>query len=117
MVTAEGRGEIGRRYRMTQIIEEGASDEPPLEAPVVDIEVAGHTPGKLDIVIGTVRRSLRYATCVEPRWSDSGQEVLRFVDNSHRAPEASGGAGSGQSVAPLDGAVLAVRATEGQHIR
>ena len=62
-------------------------------------------------------RDVESAVRNEQLWIDDGQQVLRFLDTSHRAVEASGGAGSGRSVAPLDGAVLAVRATEGQPIK
>ena len=57
--------------------------------------------------------SLRDASRV---WLADAGDVLVFQDETHAAPTAAAGAGSGQIRAPMDGAVLEVRCQEGDRV-
>lgn len=113
MVTAEGRGEVGWRYRMTETLD-GQWDD--TEAPFVDIEVLQERPGRLEVILDSVRSSLRYANSEDQLWIDDGRQVRRFVDVTHQAADV-GGAVSGRTLAPLDGVVIGVRVQEGEPVK
>jgi geranyl-CoA carboxylase alpha subunit len=66
----------------------------------------------LVVVSGGVRRRLSYWSDGDELWLDDGY-CYRFYDYSQRPAQRSGTAGTGRLVAPLDGAVVELRAVEG----
>ncbi|MBA3979394.1 MAG: 3-methylcrotonyl-CoA carboxylase [Alcanivorax sp.] len=67
-------------------------------------------------VIDGLQRDLASLRHDHTLWLDDQGTVLTFRDETHAAPAAAAGAGSGQIRAPMDGAVLEVRCQDGDRV-
>ncbi|MCH8544714.1 MAG: acetyl/propionyl/methylcrotonyl-CoA carboxylase subunit alpha [Alcanivorax sp.] len=90
--------------------------------------------GTLDITVGDQQHSVRLdahghsievdGVLRQPAWYQDGQQlwlddaghVFSISDETHAPPATTAGAGTGQIRAPMDGAVLEVRCTEGDRV-
>jgi geranyl-CoA carboxylase alpha subunit len=119
-VTAAGRGAMGRRYLVTSV--EG--DVPTGQAPAdqaaeplrVELEVVGHQPGLVEVIVAGVRRRLRYAADDHELWIDDGTTVRSYTNTTHLPVELGRASASGRLVAPLDGEVIGIRVAEGDEV-
>jgi len=101
-VAALGAGSLGRRYRIT-------AEDP------IELEVVYDEPGSLAVLVGGVRRELRYHAHGPTMFTDDGEHTHRFEDVTYEPVRRDGG-GSGKLVAPLDGKVIDVRVAPGDRV-
>jgi len=114
-VDALGRGEGGYRYAVSfPPDDEAAGSE--AEPERVELEVVGRAEGELEVIVGGVRRRLRYAAEGDRVWLDDGRTVRCFTNTTHAPAEVGGAEGSGRLLAPLDGGVMDLRVAEGDAV-
>ncbi len=82
----------------------------------VEIEIAADARESLAFVHDGIRRQVAYAVDGTHIWLDDGHGARHFINCTHQPAESADAAGTGQLLAPLDGAVAAVCASEGDTV-
>lgn len=108
--TAQGRGQVGFRYAFRRLIDDDNQEQR------VEFEVVSHSPTELVIVSQGVRRRIRCAIDGDRIWVDDSDNVRVYSNITHRPPDEVESVGSGRLLAPLDGAVTQLFASQGETV-
>ena len=113
-ITMVGRGRLGMQCRVD--VQDLKGQFPDGDVQSVELEVLTHGNGRLDLVVGTVRKSVQYATQGSTVYLDIDEGNRVIKDITVEPTQKAGGAGSGIIKAPMDGNVVSVAAAAGDTV-